>query len=93
MTQEALSHEVRIIEELEDAEFDVQPEPPFEQGRELIQLWLDHRQEGLEKRVMQLQRYVQDSSRVEAIERSVSVMLGVFRATRSIRSLRPHQSQ
>jgi hypothetical protein len=88
-THEALSHEVRIIEEFTDAEFDMVPAPPVEKGHEIIQLWLDHRQEGLEKRVMQLQRYVQDTSRMEAIERCVS---SVRRISLANAALSAHQS-
>jgi hypothetical protein len=72
VTHQLLSHEVRLMEELSDGEYEMTPPPLDDEGKEMIQIWLEHRQEGLEKRVMQLQRYVQDASRQEAIRKYVT---------------------
>jgi hypothetical protein len=71
VTHQLLSHEVRLVEELSEDEYEMTPPPLDDEGKEMIQIWLEHRQEGLEKRLMQLQRYVQDASRQEAIRKYV----------------------
>jgi hypothetical protein len=75
VTHQLLSHEVRLTEELAEGDYEMTPPPLGDEGKEMIQIWLEHRQEGLEKRLMQLQRYVQDASRQEAIRKYVSPSL------------------
>ena len=72
-TVETLDREVRIVSELEDAHINatggVLELPPDDE--ELLQVWLEHRLDGLQSREGQLQSYLQEFSRIEAIQRYV----------------------
>jgi len=74
-TRTALEHEVHIIREFSNTdEIRMSPtprqnDPSPEVNDHLISSWLSHRRYGLEKRVRQLQHYLQQFSRREVAER------------------------
>ena len=94
-TQDALYHEIRMVNEMFEAESSSEmPDSPRRGSSDtLVQSWMQHRQDALQHKIHNLKRFIQQESRDQVIERYVipraSKMANSFRRQRGvIRSFR-----
>jgi hypothetical protein len=62
-TREALEHEVRMLYEMQDSKSKMTPKPNPGASESIVEGWLEHRLQGLNKKMSNLQHHLQASSR------------------------------
>lgn len=70
-TQEALYHEIRMVNEMFEAESasDMPPSPKRGSPDTLVKSWMKHRQDALEHKIENLKAFIQQESRDQVIEK------------------------
>lgn len=70
-TQEALYHEIRMVNEMFEAESSVEmPESPRRGSPDFMVLsWMEHRRHALENKIQNLKQFIQEDSRKQVVER------------------------
>ena len=80
-TRGALSHEIRVITEVEKTTGSRIKPAPRSNNEQLIKGWLNHRTDSLLTKIYYLQRYLQASSRTTVLERFVVLASPEHRST------------
>ena len=70
-TQDALYHEIRMVNELFEAEssLDMPNSPRRGSSDKLVKSWMQHRQDALRHKIDNLKEFIQQESRDQVIER------------------------
>lgn len=70
-TQEALYHEIRMVNEMFEAEPSGEmPQSPVEGSSDgLVKSWMQHRQDALKNKIKNLKEFIQQESRMQVIEK------------------------
>jgi hypothetical protein len=70
-TQDALYHEIRMVNEMFEAESssDMLDSPKRGSSEVLVQAWMQHRQDALKQKIKNLKQFIQQESREAVIQK------------------------